>query len=103
VNIRHRARTLALASLLALAIAGVPQGDAQAASKCTPTTCGTKSCSYDGQTYTGGDTRSRVSPFTGRRIVYMCDGFTGKWVVAASSEAPSSETVSPQLPTTNGR
>jgi hypothetical protein len=44
-----------------------------------------------------------VSPFTGRRIVYMCDGFTGKWVVAASSEAPSSETVSPQLPTTNRR
>ena len=103
MNIRNRARTLALASLLALAVTSIPQGDALAESKCTPTTCGTKTCSYDGQTYTGGDVRSRRHPITGRTVYYMCDGFTGTWVVAASSKAPSSETVSPSLPTTNRR
>jgi hypothetical protein len=95
VNIRHRARTLALASLLALALAGVPQGDAQAAVKCTATTCGTK-------TYTGGDIRSHRNVMTGQTMYFYCDGFTGEWV-RVRSNSPSSETVSPQLPTTNGR
>jgi hypothetical protein len=102
VNIRHYARTLALASLLALALAGVPQGDTQAAVKCTATTCGTKTCTSDGKTYTGGETRMRVHAITGRKEFFMCDGFTGKWVPVAS-EAPSSETVSPQLTRTNRR
>lgn len=102
MNIRNRARTLALASLLALAVTSIPQGDALAESKCTPTTCGTKTCSYGGKTYTGGDLRTRVSPFTGRTLSYVCDGFTGEWIVVAS-EAPSSGTVSPSLPTTNSR
>jgi hypothetical protein len=102
VNIRHRARTLALTSLLALALAGVPQGDAQAASKCTPTTCGTKTCTSDGKTYTGGDIRSHRNVMTGQTMYFYCDGFTGEWV-RVRSNSPSSETVSPQLPTTNGR
>ena len=103
MNIRNRARTLALASLLALAVTSIPQGDALAESKCTPTTCGTMTCTSarDEKTYRGGEIRTHRHPITGERTYYMCDGFTGNWVKLAGG--PSSGTVSPSLPTTNSR
>jgi hypothetical protein len=93
VNIRHRARTLALASLLALAMLVLPalQGQALATNNCDPKDCGTRTCTYAGKTYTGGETRVGPPVLGTKRIQYMCDGFTGTWTVIGRSQPTSSD------------
>lgn len=107
MNLRIPFRALATASLLALTILTAPglRGEALAAKDlCTPQTCGTQKCTADGKTwdYVGGQTIV-VRGSDGKTLVYMCDGFTGRWISTADIQ-PEKPPVGPRapLPTTKG-
>lgn len=94
MNIRKHVQTLVMAAMLALAITGVLAGYVQAAPKgCTPETCGTETCTYPGGTpgpgekevYHGGETLV-VTGGDGKLHAYMCDGFTGNWVLVGRTQ-----------------
>ena len=103
MDIRDRARTLALASTLALTIASLAVAQAHAVPNDTPQgrcesqaggvwdakkkACATKYCMHNGQAYTHGDTRSEPGTGPGHiklRKTFECDGFTGKWIARLS-------------------
>ena len=74
MNIRDHARTLAMASMVALALMSVPAGLVHAAPK---------TCTYGGRTYQPGDTIRIINLGTGLTTYYTCDGFTGTFIPAA--------------------
>src|SRR5215207_5089894 len=89
MNIRDRARTLTMASLLALALLSVPAGLAHAAPKSTAEAiCRAQGFAYDpalgcaDNFCINPDGGAAVSPGTAyvhKGTQYMCNGFTGLW------------------------
>ena len=109
--IHKHVRTIGAAFLLGLAILSVPAEFAHARTYTNRASCeaagfywdsskgcADQSCRHDGRNYLPGDIIHVRSPFTGRTINYMCDGWTGQWVVLRTWQE------SPQVPrpTTNG-
>ena len=114
MNARTMVRTLAVASMVALAVVGSPAGLALAGPNSTAETrcknagyvwddgkkaCAKKECTHGGTTYTHGEERAEGS-YPKLRTVYKCDGFTGEWV--KQLEIVPSGPVAPK-PTTIGR
>ncbi len=105
MNTRKYVQTLVMASMLAIAIMGVLGGYVQAAPKegCTPETCGTETCTYPGGTpgpgekevYHGGETLV-VTGGDGKLHAYMCDGFTGTWVLVGRTHTTPPRPVAPR-------
>jgi hypothetical protein len=84
MNTRRRVRTLAIASTLAFIVLSAPSLERLASAEenhCTPSTCGTEECSYNGKKYGGGETIYRVvnTPKGPVGAWFVCNGFTGKW------------------------
>ena len=72
-------RTLATASLLALAVVAVPITSAHAAPIGETTTGGNKTCTDpDGNTVSGGTTWTSTTQ-NGQTIKYRCNGKSGQW------------------------
>jgi hypothetical protein len=102
MDARHRARTLALASMLALTIISLPAAQAHAAPNTTPQGscegrgyiwdakkgCADKKCTSNGVSYEPGSTRLGPPILGTKRNTMMCNGFTGKWDVLAEAPAP---------------
>ena len=107
MNIRTQLRTLATASMVALAVVIVPAGLAHAEAPKTVAEAGCTAAGYAWSDTQGcanepcihdvfgnglpGDTIT--SPYTGSRM--YCDGYSGKWVVAVEPEAPRSGPAAP--------
>ena len=108
MNLRTPLGSLATASLLALAIVGLPAGSAQAAatnpknktaSACLAQGyewddvkgCADKTCTLHGNTFQPGDVAE-----TDNYDVVVCDGFTGKWVVVSVTPPKPSGPMAPR-------
>ncbi len=94
MSLPMRARSLIGASMLALAILSVPVVRVHAEDACTPSTCGDKTCVDDLTDpdhiiyYRGGETAA-FKGADGQLHIYMCDGFTGQWVLVGDYAPPS--------------
>lgn len=115
MTIQNHVRTLASASLLALAIASVAVGGADAkyasdASSCRGSGhvwsdqfgCLDATCQHNGKTYQHGE-GYRVTVFAGQHRLYVCNGFTGEFDIYRTADpqgpqAPANTTTGTNAP-----
>jgi hypothetical protein len=107
MKIRDRARSLAMASMLALALMSLPAAQAYAATNVVKAGCegagyiwsDTKGCSNrscGGWPYGNGEP-GEISLALGTDHAAYCDGFTGQWTqVSLAPQAPLSEPAAPR-------
>jgi hypothetical protein len=119
MKIRDHARTVTMASMLALTIASLAVAQVSAAPNTTPQGrcesrgytwdakkgCADKSCETENGYKHHGDTVTVPGTGTGHiklRTTYKCNGFTGKWEQVSLTHVPQTGTTA-LPPTTNQR